>query len=38
MKAWSPDKFMKVTSVMKVSDEDGLLSNSMMIKTKNTIN
>ena len=34
MKAWSPDKFMKVTSV-KVSD-DGLLLNSMMIKAKNT--
>ena len=36
MKAWSPDKFMKVTSV-KVSDEDGFLSNGMMIKAKNTI-
>ena len=36
MKAWSPDKFMKVTSV-KVSGEDGFLSNSMMIKAKNTI-
>ena len=36
MKAWSPDKFMRVTSV-KVSDEDGVLSNSMMIKAKNTI-
>ena len=31
LKAWSPDKFMKVTSV-KVSDEDGFL-----IKAKNTI-
>ena len=36
IKAWSPDKFMDVTSV-KVSDEDGFLSNSMMIKAKNTI-
>ena len=36
MKAWSPDKFMKVTSA-KVSDEAGFLSNSMMIKAKNTI-
>ena len=36
MKAWSPDKFMKVTSV-NVSDENGFLSNSMTIKAKNTI-
>ena len=36
MKTWSPDKFMDVTSV-KVSDEDCFLSNSMMIKAKNTI-
>ena len=36
MKAWSLDMFMKVTSA-KVSDEDGFLSNSMMIKAKNTI-
>ena len=36
MKAWSQDKFMKVTSA-KVSDEDGFLSNSMMTKANNTI-
>ena len=36
MKAWSPDKFMDVTSV-KVSDEDGFMSCSMMIKAKNSI-
>ena len=36
MKSWSPDKFMDVTSV-KVSDEDGFLSRSMMIKAKNII-
>ena len=36
MKAWSPHKFMEVTSV-KETDEDGFLSRSMMIKAKNTI-
>ena len=36
MKAWSQDKFMKVTSV-NVSDENDFLSHSMMIKEKNII-
>ena len=36
MKAWSPHKFMEVTSV-KVTDEDGFLSRNIMIKAKNTI-
>ena len=36
MKAPSPEKFMDVNDV-KVTDEDGFLSRSMMIKAKNTI-
>ena len=36
MRARSPDKFMDVSDV-KVTDEDGFLSRSMMIKTKNII-
>ena len=36
MKARSPEKFMDVSDV-KVTDEDGFLSRSMMIKSKNTI-
>ena len=35
MKARSPDKFMDVTSDVKVTDEDALLSRRMMIKAKN---
>ena len=33
MKAWSPDKFMDVTSV-KVPDEDGYLIRNMTIKNE----
>ena len=36
VKASSPNKFMDVTSV-KVSDKDGFLSRSMMIKARNTV-
>ena len=37
LKARSPDKFMDVTNDLKVTDEDDVLSCSLMIKAKNII-
>ena len=37
MEARSPDKFMDVTSDVKMTDESDFLSHSMMIKAKNII-